>query len=215
MALAPDKDSLIKAVFFDFDGVLTTDKTGSTTTARYISQRTGIELSAVKAAFSRHNAALTLGKTTHDQVWRQLCDELGQPVSFSLLLEAFESTPLNEQMFKLARRLKHTHLIGIITDNKKDRVDHLRRQHSLDELFNPVIVSAEIGSDKGDADIFLAALRSAGVRANEAVFIDNNKDNLVAPEALGMRVCFHDDEANDIEALVRKLTEIGVVVCDA
>ena len=215
MALSLGEDSLIKAVFFDFDGVLTTDKTGSTTTTRYISQTTGIALSAVKAAFSRHNAALTLGKTTHDQVWRQLCDELGQPVSFSLLHEAFESTPLNEQMFNLVRRLKRTYLVGIITDNKKDRVDHLRRQHGLNELFSPVIVSAEVGSDKGHPDIFLAALRSAGVRANEAVFIDNNKDNLVAPEALGMKVCFHDDEANDIEALVKKLKEIGVVVGDA
>jgi putative hydrolase of the HAD superfamily len=206
---------LIKAVFFDFDGVLTTDKTGSITTTRYISQRTGIELSAVKDAFSRHNAALTLGKTTHEKVWRELCDELGQPVSFSRLLEAFESTPLNGRMLDLARRLKRTHVVGIITDNKKDRVDHLRRRHGLDELFDPVVVSAEVGSDKSDPDIFLAALRSAGVRANEAVFIDNNKRNLVAPKALGMRVCFHDDETNDIEALIAKLKEVGVVVGDA
>lgn len=206
---------MIKAVFFDFDGVLTIDKTGSTTTTRHISQRTGLALSAVKAAFSRHNPALTLGETTHEQVWRQLCDELGQDVSFSLLREAFESTPLNEPMFKLARQLKQTHLVGVITDNKKDRMDHLRRQHRLDQLFNAVIVSAEVGSDKSDPAIFLAALRSVGVRADEAVFIDNNKGNLIAPAALGMKVCFHDDETNDIDALVTRLGELGVVVGDA
>ena len=205
----------IKAVFFDFDGVLTTDKTGSTTTTRHISQRTGIALPAVKAAFARHNAALTLGRTTHENVWPRICDDLGRPLDISLLQEAFESTPLNEPMFALARRLKRAHVVGIITDNKKDRIDCLRRRHGLDALFDPVLVSAEVGSDKGDPAIFLAALRGAGVRPTEAVFIDNSEDNLAAPRALGMKACFHDDVANDIDALIAKLQEFGVVVGDA
>ena len=206
---------MIKAVFFDFDGVLTTDKTGSTTTTRYISQRTGIELAAVKAAFDRHNTALTLGRATHSQIWLQLCDELGQPLSLSLLHEAFESTPLNRKMLNLASKLKRSHTVGVITDNKKDRIDFLRRHHNLDALFKPVVVSAEVGSDKGEQEIFLAALSSAGVRASESVFIDNNKQNLVVPGALGMKTCFHDDERNDVEGLVRKLQEAGVAVGDA
>ena len=206
---------MIKAVFFDFDGVLTTDKTGSTTTTRYISQKTGIGLSAVKAAFARHNTALTLGNTTHSEIWREVCDDLGQSLSSSLLHEAFESTPLNKEMFTLARALRQAHLVGIITDNKKDRIDYLRRQHNLDALFDPVIVSAEIGSDKGEQKIFLTALRSAGVKACEAVFIDNNKGNLIAPDALGMKTCFHDDEKNDVQVLVKRLQEIGVAIGDA
>ena len=206
---------MIKAVFFDFDGVLTTDTTGSTTTTRYISQKTGIELSVVKSAFARHNAALTLGKTTHSEVWRQICDDLGQPVPIDLLQEAFRSTPLNSEMFKLAGELRRTCRVGIITDNKKDRIDYLKRHLGLDALFDPVVVSAEIGSDKGAPEIFVAALRRAGVNADEAVFIDNNRDNLVAPEALGMRTFFHDDEKNDVETLVRKLQGVGVAIGDA
>ena len=206
---------MIKAVFFDFDGVLTTDKTGSTTTTRYISQKTGVGLSTVKSAFARHNTALTLGKTTHSKIWRQLCDDLGQSLSSSLLDEAFESTPLNNEMFALARALRKSYLVGIITDNKKDRIDYLRRQHNLDALFDPVVVSAEVGSDKGEQNLFLIALRSAGVKACEAVFIDNNKANLIAPDALGMKTCFHDDERNDVQLLVKQLQEIGVSIGDA
>ncbi|MBU0589132.1 MAG: HAD-IA family hydrolase [Gammaproteobacteria bacterium] len=206
---------MLKAVFFDFDGVLTTDKTGSATTTHYISQKTGIELSTVKAAFARHNTALTLGKTTHSEIWRQLCDDLGQSLSISLLHEAFESTPLNKEMFTLARSLRQAYLVGIITDNKKDRIDYLRRQHNLDALFDFVIVSAEVGSDKGEQSIFLTALRSTGVKASEAVFIDNNKENLMVPSALGMKTCFHDDERNDVQVLVKLLQELGVAIGDA
>lgn len=201
---------MIKAIFFDFDGVLTTDKTGSTTTTRYISRKTGIELSTVREAFARHNSDLTLGKATHRQVWRQVCDDLGRSLSFDLLQEAFESTPLNEGMVDLARELRRTHIVGIITDNKKDRMDFLRRLHDLDAIFEPVVVSAEVGGDKSGREIFLTALRRAGVAAGESVFIDNNEDNLIVPGALGMKTCFHDDGMNDVEALVRRLGDVGV-----
>lgn len=206
---------MIKAVFFDYDGVLTTDKTGSLTTARHLSKATGIELSLVKAAFSRFNRDLTLGKTTHSQVWHEICSALGQELDIRLLFEAFESTPMNAVMFSLARELKKTHLVGIITDNKKDRIDHLKRHQDLESIFSPIVVSAEVGADKKSDKIFLRALTLAHVTAEETVFIDNNEDNLVAPSALGIKVVFHDDEKNDIEALSETLKALGMLACDA
>ena len=206
---------MIKAAFFDYDGVLTTDKTGSQTTTRYISQVTGLELPAVKAAFSRYNKDLTLGRTTHAQIWPELCTTLGQELSIGLLHKAFESTPMNSGVFSLARRLKQSHSVGIITDNKKDRMDHLKQIQGLASIFDPIVVSAEVGADKGSAEIFLHALRHAGVSPEEAVFIDNNRDNLVAPRGLGMKTIFHDDEKNDIDALLKNLKTLGVSVIDA
>src|SRR5436190_24184126 len=108
------ENGLIKAVFFDYDGVLTTDKTGSLTTNRYMSQVTGLDFSSVKAVFSRYNRDLTLGKTTHAQIWQQVCRELGYELSISLLYEAFDSTPVNAGMFSLARQLKENYFVGII-----------------------------------------------------------------------------------------------------
>ena len=206
---------MIKAVFFDYDGVLTTDKTGSQTTTQYLSRVTGLELAAVKAAFGRYNKDLTLGRTTHAQIWPELCCALGQELSIRLLHEAFESTPMNSGVFSLARRLKESHSVGIITDNKKDRIDHLKQYQGLASLFDPIVVSAEVGSDKGSAEIFLHALRHAGVSPEEAVFIDNNRDNLAAPSALGIKTIFHEDKKNDIEALIKNLKALGVRASDA
>jgi HAD superfamily hydrolase (TIGR01549 family) len=208
-------NALIKAVFFDYDGVLTTDKTGSLTTSRYLSQATGIPFSAIKAAFSRYNKDLTLGKTTHSQIWHEVCSALGQELSIALLCEAYESTPMNAAMFSLARRLKENYAVGIITDNKKDRIDHLKQHQNLESLFSPIVVSAEVGADKKSAKIFLHALHCAGMSAEESVFVDNNKDNLVAPAALGIKTIFHDDEKNDIEALLRNFKTLGVLAGNA
>lgn len=206
--------TLIKAVFFDYDGVLTTDKTGSETTTRYISQVTGLELPVVQAAFSRYNKDLPLGRTTYAQILPELCSALRQELSIQILHKAFESTPMNSGVFSLALRLKESYLVGIITDNKKDRMEHLKQFQGLASIFDPIVVSAELGADKGSTEIFLHALRHPGEGAEEAVFIDNNRDNLAAPRALGLKTVFHDDEKNDIGALLRSLKILGVRAID-
>ena len=203
--------STVRAVLFDFDGVLTNDKTGSLTTTRYLSQRTGIELSKVQAAFRRFNNDLTLGRTTHAAVWGEICADLGQAVGLHLLEEAFASTPLSDRMLAVARGLRSRYAVGIVTDNKKDRIDALKRLHDLPRLFDPIVVSAEVGHGKDSPEIFLGALRLLRARPEECVFIDNSKDNLAAPAAIGIKTIYFDDEKRDFEALLAELRAHGVV----
>lgn len=201
---------MIKAVFFDYDGVLTTDETGSLTTSRYVSQASGIALSAVRSAFGRFNKDLTLGRTTHARIWDELCGMLGRELSIRLLYEAFESTPLNADMFSLARSLKGKYSVGIITDNKKDRIDHFKAHQDLAILFDPIVVSAEVGTDKTGTEIFRHALHCVEASPEESVFIDNNLENLAAPGAIGMKTLFHDNRKNNIQALRENLRALGV-----
>lgn len=203
----------IKAIFFDYDGVLTTDKTGSISTCRYISQRTGLQLSEVLAAFRVHNVELTIGRRSHADVWPAICGVLGREMPMDLLVEAFDSTPPNLEMNALARQLRTSHLVGIITDNKSDRIQRLRATQRLDEVFQPIVVSADVGCTKEDERIFRIALEQAGVEAGESIFIDNARTNLAAAASVGMHTIYFDDDAHDVPALRRRLGErYGVVV---
>ena len=96
---------MIKALFFDFDGVLTMDKTGSLTTTRYLSHATGIEHMRVKAAFARFNEDLIRGKCTHASIWDEVCRDIGTNIDIALLDRAFASTPIDDEMLALAKRL--------------------------------------------------------------------------------------------------------------
>lgn len=198
---------MIKAIFFDYDGVLTTDKTGSLTTNRYLSKATGIEYEVIRKAFSKYNHDLLVGKITHREIWGAVCEASHCTIDFSLLEQAFLSTPANDAMFALARGLKRKYALGIITDNKKDRIDCVRASQGLDAIFNPIVVSAEFGSGKDSPAVFEYALRCLDIRPEESLFIDNNPENLIAPKALGMGVVFHDDEENDMSKLITLLTE--------
>jgi HAD superfamily hydrolase (TIGR01549 family) len=205
----------IRAVLFDFDGVLTNDKTGSLTTTRYLSRRTGIELSKIQAAFRRFNHDLTLGRITHAAIWGEICAELDHPLSLDLLHEAFASTPLSEQMVAVARRLQPRCSLGIVTDNKRDRMDALKRLHNLPQLFDPIVVSSEVGLSKDSPEIFLGALQLLQVSPQECIFIDNSRANLVAPASIGIRTIYFDDEKRDFTELLANLQGHGMVLGDA
>lgn len=195
----------MKAVFFDYDGVLTKDKTGTLTSNRFLSLQTGIPYEILAAAFQKHNGELNAGNMTYSAIWSGVCTLLGRKLPRELLVGAFESTPLNREMLKLARNLKHHYAVGIITDNKKDRIDHLRKYQGLDEVFAPIVVSAEIGHTKASPAIFMHAIASLKLSPQECIFIDNTPSNLVAAAKLGMAVIHFDDETNDVPGLATRL----------
>ena len=203
----------IDCVFFDYDGVLTTDATGSTTTCRYLTARTGAPLERVKSAFARQNRALTLGEVTHEDVWPDICAAIGQAVPLQALTEAFDSTPANRAMFDLARRLKATRRVAVITDNKLDRMRRLIEVQRLDELFDPIVVSAAHGCSKSSGELFGRALALAQVQAARSVFIDNDEDNVAAAAACGMHAIHFDPVRNDVAALAARLrSDFGLAV---
>ena len=206
---------MIKAIFFDFDGVLTRDKTGSLTTTRYITEATGIDHARITAAFARFNEDLTSGRCTHAGIWPEICRDLDADIDIGVLEAAFASTPLNDRMFALAMRLRPHFVVGVITDNKQDRMDCIERLHRISSAFHPVVVSAAVGSTKGDCAIFEHALELARVGSSECIFIDNDARNLSIPHKMGIVGIHFDDVANDIPRLIEELRERGVVFADS
>jgi len=203
-------NKLIQAVFFDFDGVLTRDKTGTLTTCRYLAQATGIAFDDVKAAMEPHRAALLKGETTRDATWPLVCEALGRDIPREMLVRAFESTPLDATMFAFANSLARHGSLGIVTDNPKDRMDVARRTLWLDRVFDPIVVSAEVGCGKDDPRIFEMALAAARVTPQAAVFVDNSRENVEVARSIGMHGLFFDDEKRDLATLARELLILGV-----
>lgn len=196
---------MIRFVWFDYDGVLTRDRTGSLTTCRSIAAASGIPLDRVRAAFAAHNDDLTLGRTTHEQVWPQICSALDVALPFALLQRAFDSTPVSAPMFALARRLRSACGIGILSDNKADRMQRLRVVQGLDDVFDPIMVSAEVGCSKQSTSMFERAVLLTGVAAGDSLLIDNVPENVARAESVGMHGVHFDDARNDVDALADRL----------
>lgn len=193
---------MLKAVFFDFDGVLTTDKYGSVSIAKSLARKTGLSADRIRAAYQRHNGGLLLGEIEHAQMWDAFCAELGVDMPLSWLTDAARETPLDHEMLALVRELCGRGTItGMITDNPASRIDEIVDMHNLRGLFDVISVSGAIGSRKDQPEIFERTLAEVNLPAADCAFIDNTAANLIVPSKMGMKTIFYDDEIRNMPAL--------------
>lgn len=202
---------MIKAIFFDFDGVLTLNERGSTVTIQAIHElNPDIPLAKIQDCYYRYHGKLLVGECDHSGIWDDFCAAVGKRIDPSVLAEAFARTPMNQEMMDLASRLAVDRRVGIITDNAADRMGFLIAKHRLDRLFDPIVISGEARMRKDSAALFEYVLKKVDFRPEECAFIDNQERNLVAPAGLGFRTLFFDPAQNDAQWLRGRLTEWGV-----
>lgn len=198
-----------KAVFFDLDGVLTTNHSGSGQTNTYLGKKFGIEPDLIRSVGSKYHSDISLGKATFDAFLDDLSKTIDQNVTMKDFEEAFRSTPRNESMFELASEMKEKGLlIGVITDNNKERFEILKETLGLTTLFDTLVTSADVGAFKDDEMIFKAALTDAEVEPALCIFIDNKERNLLAAADLGMHTIHFDDAKNDVAGLRGQLLNL-------
>jgi putative hydrolase of the HAD superfamily len=202
---------VITTIFFDFDGVLTKDTTGSFTTCTNLQkQLPDVPLETIRAAYRQQKELFYTGRMELNAMWEHFCRFVQADLPLSVLLDAWRNVPVNEEMTALCRRLKPRYRLGIITDNCRERMEIVGKELHLQDLFNPLIVSANVGAMKREEEIFRKALDAAEARPNECIFIDNTAANLIVPAQLGMQTIFHDDALNDVEGLEENLKRMGV-----
>jgi len=192
----------IKGMFFDFDGVITLEKNGTPTMISYIAKETNIPYEVIDSVYRKYNKDLLLGNITHEEMWESFCDAVGKNIDYKVLEESFLNITLDKKMIRYIIEKREEYLIGMITDNKADRINAIINQTELNGLFDIIIISADVHSRKSDKKIFEEALRQSGLPAKECVFIDNTLSNLVIPKEMGFLTVFFDDEKRELDELI-------------
>ena len=83
---------------------------------------------------------------------------------------------------------------ALITNNVAEFADGWRAMIPVDDLFELVVDSSQVGMRKPDPRIFRMALDQLGVAPDEAVFLDDARGNVDAARALGMHAVLVDDD---------------------
>lgn len=95
--------------------------------------------------------------------------------------------------------------LGLLTNNVKEFGGHWRATFPVDELFDVVVDSSEVGMRKPDPEIYRLTCDRLGVEPGAAVFVDDNASNIAAAAALGMETVHF---GTDPHAALRQLDEI-------
>jgi putative hydrolase of the HAD superfamily len=94
---------------------------------------------------------------------------------------------------------------ALVTNNFAEVRKAWRRLLPIDELFDIVVDSSEIGMRKPAPSIFFHTVEQLDVAANRCVFLDDFEGNVVAARKLGMKGVL---VGSDITEAIRELDEI-------
>ncbi|HZX44270.1 MAG TPA: HAD hydrolase-like protein [Candidatus Nanoarchaeia archaeon] len=189
------------------------------TTSRNVVKRLGLDYNFVLRAYKESGRVwdLYIGKISLDESWRAFYSALGVSMSYArfkdMRKEAFSNAPIDQEMTKIARKIKaQGYFLGIITNNTKERMNAISKNYGFDGLFDYMITSEDVMALKTDKKPFYEGLRRADVTANEVLFIDNSMSNCEAAKRIGIQALFFDHKQRNYHRLYGELMKIGVKI---
>lgn len=187
----------IRAVFFDLGGVIV--RTEYQAPRQKLAERFGMDYEDIeKVVFGSPSAArASVGEITEEEHWRQVMKILKRPADEykSVQKEFFGGDVIDRSLLEFLRSLKPVCKIGAISNAWGGLRAYLEREKIAD-VFDVIIISAEVGAAKPSEKIYRIALDQLGVKPKESVFVDDFIENIEACEKLGMKgIHFRDPES--------------------
>ena len=186
----------IRAVFFDFGGVIM--RTEYQSPRQKLAERFNMDYDEMdRAVFGSDSARrASLGEITEDAHWSAVMKRFKQPASE---MQAFRNNffggdVIDRQLVEYIRSLRGSFHTGLISNAWSGLREFITKEKLID-IFDTVVISAEVGAVKPSAKIYEVALNQAKVSAGEAVFVDDVQVNIEACEKIGMKgILFNDPE---------------------
>lgn len=104
-----------------------------------------------------------------------------------------DSHNIPRENIEIVKKLKKDYKVGLITNNVQEWIERVLKNYKIENLFDAIIVSSEVGARKPDAKIFYTALKAFSVKPEQTVFIsDEVAEDLVAAKGCGMKTIWLD-----------------------
>jgi putative hydrolase of the HAD superfamily len=184
----------LRALILDYGNVLSQEQPADW--FEVVGGRLGVHASEFQAAYWQHRLAYDSGLSAGDywqRVLASLPHKAGRHDPATLtewLIEADVNswTGFREEMWTLAKRFRTRDARTAILSNGGPEVTAgLRARRRLEEWFDAVIVSCEVGVCKPDPRIYQVCLSRLDVEPGEALFVDDRVENVEAAAALGLQ----------------------------
>ena len=203
----------IKAVFWDFGGVITTSPFDSFNIYEKENNLAKDFIRQVNATNPDNNAWAKLERNEIDilkfnDLFLAESSKLGYPIPGIEVLSLLQGQ-LRPEMIGALKKIKGQLIQACLTNNisspneelSDENVSIAGKNDEVMSLFDFVIASSEQNVRKPDPDFYQLALEEANVRPNEVVFLDDLGINLKPARALGMHTIKVTDASNALREL--------------
>jgi HAD superfamily hydrolase (TIGR01509 family) len=196
---------MIKAVFFDFSGVICEEGL-SHGVERYEKEFNIPQGKFYNVIHNGHWKKFTLGQITEREYLDQ-CRERSKGMPFDekrfvSIME--ESAAPKRDVIKYVKELSKKYIIGIISNNPKEWFDRFLKNIGLTAEVKVLAISGYEHVRKPDKAMYEIALKKAGVNGEEVISVDDRPDKTAGAVARARKVVIFknvDDLKNQIEIL--------------
>jgi putative hydrolase of the HAD superfamily len=183
----------VRGLLVDFGGVLTTNVFDS---FRAFGEAEGLDPGTVKRAFREDPEALGLlrelerGDIAVEEFEPRFGERIGVSDTEGLVGRLFGGVGPDERMVEAVRRAGAAGVrCGLISNSWGAALSY--DQAMLEELFDGIVISGDVGMHKPEPEIFLLGAQRIGVPPRECVFVDDLRENCAGAEAVGMTAVLH------------------------
>ena len=202
----------MNGLLIDFGGVLTTNVFDS---FKAFCRAEGLPEDSVKNMFRERGEGLALlrrletGELTAADFSGQFAPLLGASPD-NLVERLFGGVGPDEPMLEAVRRARRAGIkTGLISNSWGEGLAY--DPALLDELFDAVVISGDVGLHKPQPEIFLLGAERIGVAPGDCVFVDDLRENCEGAEAVGMKAILHRGHEGTLPQLEKLL---GVPLSD-
>lgn len=200
---------MIKAIIFDWGGVLINSPGDEL--MNYCAKELGVEVNLLKNAFAKYKASFQKGTIAEDDIWDNVCKELGvqKPTTKSLWKDAVTQIFTDKQeVYNLINSLKKQgYIIGFLSNTETPAMEYFFEQ-GYDTYFDSITFSCAEHIVKPEESIYRLALQKLDIEADEVIFIDDKLHFVEAAAKLGI----HGIVFNGYDILVQDLEGYSIVV---
>lgn len=192
----------LQGLLIDWGGVMTGNLFASFAA---FCEAEGLDPQALASAFRQDQAARELligfeeGRIAESHFEEQLSRRLGLASSDGLIDRLFSGAQPDDSMVRAVLSARREGVRTGLISNSWGTTRYPR--DLLDELFDGIVISGEVGIRKPAPRIYEMGAESIGLPPRQCVFVDDLPFNLPPAEELGMAVVHHTAPEATIEAL--------------
>lgn len=177
----------IHSVFIDFGGVIV--RTEDKEPRRLQAEKLGLTSRDLEKIIfeSESSQRASTGEITEDDHWQAVAESLAvtRAEVDKIIAEFFSGDRADISLIDFLRSLRPERKVCLISNAWSGLRAFITRQ-KLDDVFDAMVISAEVGLIKPDPRIYRLALAKLGARPEESVFIDDVPANVDAARSAGM-----------------------------
>ena len=183
-----------RGLLVDFGGDLTTNVFDS---FKAFCRAEGLPEDTIKETFRKRDGEglallrrLEKGELTADEFSPRFGAVIGVSNSDGLVERLFAGMGPDEAMIGAVRSARAAGVkTGLVSNSWGNGLSYDRQL--LDELFDTVVISGDVGLHKPEPEIYLLAAGRIGIPPEECVFVDDLRENCAGAAAVGMAAILH------------------------